>query len=223
MIAELELAHFEDLASKQWWFEKEYHEVESKKPFVAANDRHGKIHLVGHDITASTSMPYGHFEDEFFHPMAFRHLSREDLLTAQAVILSRSLFDAEAQSVINSARSLDVPLFYYFDDNFEILGKSISAYSAYTTPRIQDQLKRFQGILVPNQSLFDYCVQNRWHENVMLFPPTVGPRQWFDNFASATETTRHVANRIPRRFPIAQGTLINSSCQPLHPFIITPG
>lgn len=181
MIADLEFAHFEEVAAQQWWFEKEHQEVEPKKPFIAANGRHGKIHLIGHDITASTSMPFGHFEDEFFHPMAFRHLTREDLVTSQAVILSRSLFDAEALSVITSARNLDVPLFYYFDDNFEVLGKSFSAYAAYTTPRIREQLKDFRGILVPNQALFDYCVQNRWHDNVMMFPPTVGPRQWFDD------------------------------------------
>jgi hypothetical protein len=181
VIAELELAHLEDLAVKQWWFEKGAVEVEPKQPFIAFNERHGKIYLVGHDITASTTMPFGHFEDEFFHPIAFRHLTREDLITTQAVILSRSLFDAEAQSVINSARSMEIPLYYYFDDNFEILGKSFPAYAAFTTPRIQEQVKDFQGILVPNQALFDYCVRNRWHDNVMLFPPTVGPRQWYDN------------------------------------------
>ncbi|MCU0711883.1 MAG: glycosyltransferase [Pirellula sp.] len=191
-LAELELTQLEENASKEWWYDTGSVDFESKNPFIAANERHGKTLLIGHDVTASTTMPFGHFEDEFFYPMAFRHLKQEDLTTAQAVILSRSLFDAEAQRVINVSRKLAVPMYYYFDDNFEILGKSFSAYSAYKTPRIREQLKSFKGILVPNKALLDYCVDNRWHENVMLFPPTVGSRQWHDDPPLPTKKPGHL-------------------------------
>ena len=192
MIAELELSQLEEVAEEQWWHHGENLEIEPQTPFMASNNRHGKILIVGHDITASTTMPFGHFEDEFFHPMRFCHLDLEDLTTTQAIILSRSLFEPESQRVINASRSLDVPIYYYFDDNFEILGRTHSAYSAYTTPRIRAQLKDFQGILVPNKALFDYCVDNRWHSNVMLFPPTIATRQWHDTPSLPTKTPGHL-------------------------------
>lgn len=163
-----------------WWFDGESNRDETQKAERESETSIGKILIVSHEITASTTIPFGPFEEDFFHSVAFRDLRTIDLIHTPGIILSRSLLDAESIRVANAAHAAKIPIFYFLDDNFEVLGKDNPAYSRYTTNNIKEALREFKGVIVPNKDLAEYCEQRFWHKTILIATPTIRECNWCD-------------------------------------------
>jgi hypothetical protein len=179
-VASIEFASLYAHCKNMWWFDWTTEQDMDRKAKIEFNESKGKILILSHEITASTTIPFGQFEEDFFHSVAFRDLKMSDLVNAPGIILSRSLFNAEAINITRAAKAAEIPIFYFLDDNFEVLGNDNPAYSRYTTANIINALREFKGVIVPNNQLAQYCEQRSWHENVLIAPPTIRESNWYD-------------------------------------------
>ncbi len=179
-VARKEFANLYSHCKNMWWFDGTTEQYMDPKEKNESDESKGKLLIVSHEITASTTIPFGQFEEDFLHSVAFRDLRTSDLVHAPGILLSRSLFDPEAIKITRAAKAAKIPIFYFLDDNFEVLGKDHPAYSRYTTTNIREVLRDFRGVIVPNKELAQYCEQRSWHKNVLIAPPTIRESDWYD-------------------------------------------
>ncbi len=122
----------------------------------------------------------------FFHHLSPRHsklrverlgaAAAASLGAASALIVSRGLF--ECAPLVNAARALGVPAYYFLDDNFMVLREELGAAAPYLAPYSVDAVRRalqqFAGVLLSSPPLVDYFTEQRLHDRLMLFPPSTG-------------------------------------------------
>jgi glycosyltransferase involved in cell wall biosynthesis len=128
---------------------------------------------------ASSTLFFGHLADRLGGALRIVKFGIYDvgeaLATASAVILVRGLF--EFGNLIECARRLGVPCYYFLDDNFMVLREEpggLSFYGPYTDDRVRDALRHFSGVLLPG-SLIEYFREHRLHDRLMEYPPIAGP------------------------------------------------
>lgn len=120
-------------------------------------------------------------------PRSLRHVVRSiraearlagDLSSAASLIVSRGLF--EFRNLTKAARSLNVPCFYFVDDNLMVLRQEGHADArharGYSLAGVRQALHDFDGVLCATVSLRDYFLEHRLHDQVRLYPPVAGPR-----------------------------------------------
>jgi hypothetical protein len=96
------------------------------------------------------------------------------LAGASAVIVVRGLFEFDSLAIC--AGWLNVPRYYFVDDNFIVLRDDAGVADArwfkdYSIDRVRQALKGFAGVLLATPSLVDYFREHRLHDRTMLFPP----------------------------------------------------
>lgn len=104
---------------------------------------------------------------------ATSRLARE-LAGASAVIVVRGLFEFDSLAVC--AGWLNVPRYYFADDNFMVLRDEAGVADArwfkdYSIERVRRALTGYAGVLLATPSLVDYFREHRLHDRTILFPP----------------------------------------------------
>lgn len=99
------------------------------------------------------------------------------LAGASAVILVRGLF--EFADLAACAKAMQVPAFYFVDDNFMVLRDLPGVHSRfverYSVENVRDALRGFTGVLLSSPALLSYFAANRLHPQLHWFPPMEGP------------------------------------------------
>lgn len=147
---------------------------------LTLRQKRGRIFVVGSEISASVNLPFQNLTNDYFR-LCSHHLDPAELSLAQAVVFSRTILHPWADKYIEAARAIRVPMYYYLDDNFEVLRPMFDQLKDYTVENLRKRLDGFSGIMVPNQELANYCMEHQLHDTVMLTPPVVGERSWHDH------------------------------------------
>lgn len=96
----------------------------------------------------------------------------EELVGASAIIIARDLFGLE--SAIAQAKQLQIPHYYFIDDNLVALA-GLSAfqveYGAFEAEAVRAALQSFAGVLVSTAALQSYFLNEKLHHQVALLPP----------------------------------------------------
>lgn len=94
-----------------------------------------------------------------------------DLLTCDAVILSRVLFDPIAQRAIEYCRRYGIDLYYLIDDNLIVLADEDPVVADYKIDKVRSALEPFKAVLTTSPPLYDYFVANCLHPDIRRFGP----------------------------------------------------
>ncbi len=100
------------------------------------------------------------------------------LTGASALIVVRGLLEFDSLAIC--AGWLNVPRYYFVDDNFIVLRDDAGVADArwfrdYSIDRVRRALTGFAGVLLATPSLVDYFREHRLHDRTMLFPPVAPP------------------------------------------------
>src|SRR5262245_14646322 len=142
---------------------------------------------------ATTTLFFGHLADraplriassfiggarrQLFAPRATSALARV-LAGASAVVVVRGLFEFDSLAIC--AGWLQIPRYYFADDNFIVLREDAGVADArwfndYSAGRVRAALAGFAGVMLATPSLMDYFREHRLHDRLALFPPVAGP------------------------------------------------
>lgn len=170
----LALKDLHQFYEKKFWFKPQ-----PSKDEPSTREKHGRFFVVGSELSASTSLPFGSLTSEFVR-LCSHHLDPAALAFAEAMIISRNIFHPWAKPYLQAARTMRIPMYYYFDDNFDTLREDYPGLKEYTVKNITKELQDFAGVMVPNQALVEWCHKTRIHKNVLLTHPVASKRTWFD-------------------------------------------
>lgn len=165
----LDLAQF---YSKKFWYK-------TPQP-VSISLEHGKILVVAADMSASTSLSFENLSNNFFYFSTFDTIDFSTVMNAQAVIIARDLFHPACAGLIQFLKTINIPIYYYLDDNFVVLRKDVKEVENFTPDYIKEQLKNFSAVLVSTPALQKFFVDEGIHHTVHVFPPILPNREWFD-------------------------------------------
>src|SRR5262245_18013272 len=142
---------------------------------------------------ATTTLFFGHLADraplriassfiggarrKLFAPRATSALARV-LAGASAMVVVRGLFEFDSLAIC--ARWLQVPRYYFVDDNFMVLREDAGVADArwftdYSVARVRAALAGFAGVLLATPSLVEYFREKGLHDRLTLCPPVAGP------------------------------------------------
>jgi hypothetical protein len=105
----------------------------------------------------------------------------EEMIGATAVVLVRGVL--EMAPWIDDAARLQVPCYYFLDDNFMLLGGLGGEFSflrGYTDDALRERLRGFAGVLLSTRRLIEYFRQRRLHPNLLYYPPIARKPAWKD-------------------------------------------
>lgn len=78
------------------------------------------------------------------------------------------------QEWVEYAKKLNIPVYYFIDDNFIELASSHEGLSLYTKENFKKWLKEYDGVLASTEELGSYFMRNELHDNVLYYPPIIG-------------------------------------------------
>ena len=170
----LALKDLHQFYEKKFWFKRPpSNEAKSMR------EKHGRFFVVDSELSASTSLPFRSLAAEFVR-LCSHHLDPSDLALAEAIVVSRTIFHPWAKPYLHAARTMRLPMYYYFDDNFDTLREEYPGLKDYTVKNLTKELQDFEGVMVPNQALADWCHKTKIHKNILLTPPVATKRTWCD-------------------------------------------
>lgn len=128
-------------------------------------------------IDASTILAFDRLEkhNDYFNIriITSRLDVKKEILNADMVIFARSINDYN--EYIEFARYLNVPCYYYIDDNYHELAQQYDnkylKNLAYQTN--SKNLKRFAGIFCSSKPLMEYFRKRNLHDNLLLIEPII--------------------------------------------------
>lgn len=94
-----------------------------------------------------------------------------DLPLADVVIFVRDL--CGLKPIINKCELLKIPMYYYIDDNFELL-KGINEVDNIVSLLNRKYLSKFEAMLVATPNLKEYNEKRMIHDNILLLEPIIG-------------------------------------------------
>lgn len=152
---------------KKWFSKKEFERIQSAQPNL--NHKYGLIVCTG--ISASL-MCFTRYESKeitlcFIHPVLCSH---HYLINSDFIIFPR---DIEMGNLNALAKKLDIPVYYFTDDNFkELLLDTYDPYLEGIAIKTNTKtLKQFEGVIVSTESLRDWFQNKKLHKNIILMPP----------------------------------------------------
>lgn len=172
----LETKHF--YASKFWY--KEDANDHLNDYLSAAQFKHSKILVIAPDLSASISLHFEHLSKSYFKFVTHSYFDFKEALNAQAVILCRDLVSPKIQELMRLLKILQIPVYYYTDDNFVVLKDELQEFKEYTAENLRTWLQEFSGVLVSTPALAEYFLQEKIHQHIYVFPPVLPDRVWFD-------------------------------------------
>lgn len=173
------LARHALLDMKQFYSSKFWY-VDNASGHLVHQFGHGKILVIASELSASVSLPFEHLSKNYFRFIALNHLDFKEMMTAQALILCRDLMSPLAQQLIKTLDVLQIPKFYYIDDNFIVLNDEVADLKEYTVENLRTRLQNFSGVLVSAPALAEYFRQEKIHPNIHVFPPVLPKSAWYD-------------------------------------------
>jgi len=131
---------------------------------------------------ASTTLFFGHLTERLAGGLRVARYGQPgfaaEVAGCSAIILVRGLF--EMDSVVWAARVLNLPLYYFVDDNFMRLRGQPGPWSTfvehYSAVNVRTRLRVFAGVLLSSSALIDYFKDEQLHHRLMLFPPVESAR-----------------------------------------------
>jgi hypothetical protein len=98
-------------------------------------------------------------------------LDAVELGRASCLIIVRHLDPFE--HLINAAFALEIPCYYFLDDNFTLLQSSDKNFLAedHRLYSLKTKLQNFAGVLLSTSELHDFFAKHMIHTNLTLFPP----------------------------------------------------
>ncbi|MCA0404369.1 MAG: glycosyltransferase family 2 protein [Proteobacteria bacterium] len=119
-------------------------------------------------------LPTSHIVDNYFA-----------LLNMDAVIFNRHL--QPHLNTIDYLSQMGIESYYFIDDNFLVLEKENSD-PWYTKNNLKEALKSFKAVLVSTETLKEYFIKEKIHQNVIYFPPVI-------NKSLASLNTKEIAKK----------------------------
>ncbi len=113
-------------------------------------------------------------------PLRIVQYGRDDVATpmsgATALVVIRGLF--EFGNLVDCARGLGIPTYYFLDDNFMLIREEVgnygSLYERYTNDAVRHALSGYAGALLASEALMSYFGEHRLHHRLMFYPPVQG-------------------------------------------------
>jgi hypothetical protein len=105
----------------------------------------------------------------------------EEMIGATAIVFVRDVL--AMQPWIDYAQRLQIPCYYFLDDNFLLLGGRASScpeFRGYTDDALRERLRGFAGVLLSSRALLDYFRQKQLHGNLFYYPPIAARPAWRD-------------------------------------------
>lgn len=133
------------------------------------------VSLAAHD--APTTLFFKHVADQ---RLRIAEYGRDNLAAtiarAGAVVIVRALFEMPA--VVRTARWLNVPLYYFADDNFVVVreqGGAAALFAArYSEANVRRALQPFAGVWLATAALLEDFSERRLHDELRPYPPAAG-------------------------------------------------
>jgi glycosyltransferase involved in cell wall biosynthesis len=107
----------------------------------------------------------------FIDFLALASVQTQHILLCDAVILSRSPFDPNAQRAIDLCRSAGIDLYYLADDSSILLAREGPEFSQHSADRVRSVLRLFKAVLATSSKLAEHYKANNLHPNVQSFGP----------------------------------------------------
>jgi hypothetical protein len=152
--------------------------------WLADGDRAGNGHLLvvtpGH--SASATLYFDHLPAPLRGRVRIAYPGtheEEEMIGASAVVFVCSVL--AMQPWIDYAERLQIPCYYFLDDNFLVLGGRASPYPelrGYTDDALRERLRGFAGVLLSSRRLIDYFREKDLHANLLYYPPIAGKPAW---------------------------------------------
>ncbi|GJH09269.1 glycosyltransferase [Caballeronia novacaledonica] len=114
---------------------------------------------------------------------------------ASALIVVRAV--RVYQPWIDAASTLDIPAYYFLDDNMSVLaekGEAMMHTEDFSKRGLKESLRPFTGVLLSSVALIDYFRRNELHGNLSLFPVACAKQE--QERARAAFGAKHDANEI---------------------------
>jgi len=167
--------------------------------WLADGDRTGNGHLLvvtpGH--SASATLYFDHLPTPLRGRVRIAYPGtheEEEMIGASAVVFVCSVL--AMQPWIDYAERLQIPCYYFLDDNFLVLGGRASPYPelrGYTDDALRARLRGFAGVLLSSRRLIDYFREKALHANLFYYPPIAGKPAWKESLPASPKpagTTR---------------------------------
>ena len=135
----------------------------------------GRILVLNVSHDASLSLYFEHlppFLQQRVRVLHRIHVTPAELVGASAVVIVRDI--PGFRDIIDHARLLKVPLYYFLDDNLPLLRREPayrSSYDFYSEESLRRELQDFSGVLLSTEPLVDFFREYRIHDRLHLFPP----------------------------------------------------
>ena len=152
--------------------------------WLADGDRAGNGHLLvvtpGH--SASATLYFDHLPAPLRGRVRIAYPGtheEEEMIGASAVVFVCSVL--AMRPWIDYAERLQIPCYYFLDDNFLVLGGRASPYPelrGYTDDALRERLRGFAGVLLSSRRLIDYFREKDLHANLLYYPPIAGKPAW---------------------------------------------
>ncbi len=135
----------------------------------------GQILVANTTYDASTTIYFDFLPEKIRSRVRiFQYRSDQDIAElgrASCLIIVRHL--DPLQDLIDAAFALEIPCYYFADDNFTLLqSKEESALGEdYSLDALKRKLKNFTGVFLSASALREYFEKHRIHQNLLLLPP----------------------------------------------------
>lgn len=109
-------------------------------------------------------------DDYVFRYMNYVSVDYATLLLTDIVVVVRGMPDDNLVAKI--CKNLNIPIYYYADDNFREIFKEKKETCEYKNTNLE-YLSVFEGVILSTDSLIEYFRENFLHDNLILLPPTL--------------------------------------------------
>lgn len=146
--------------------------ITKKRIFIFVNDLNATVNLAFIRVLNSLSKNY------IIRFIKMNNIIKSDFVYAEAALVVRDLRDIWGFQKI--CLELNIPLFYYIDDNFIVLkdemkkSKDIGIVKEFAKLTNYSYLQRFQGIFLSSCELKTFFEEKKLHENLYLLEPGLG-------------------------------------------------
>ena len=156
-------------------------------PQAAGGDRpaDGRLLVATRYPSASVALYFDHLPDPLRRRVRIAYPgmhAEEEMIGATAIVFVRDLL--AMQPWIDHAQRLQIPCYYFLDDNFLLLGGRASScpeFRGYTDDALRERLRGFAGVLLSSRGLLDYFRQKQLHGNLLYYPPIAARPAWRDS------------------------------------------
>ncbi|MCO4861557.1 glycosyltransferase [Cupriavidus sp. WGlv3] len=143
---------------------------------VEGRSGEGYALVVNTDYDASTTLCFDMLPQKYAQRVRVISTSGvfgiEEMARATCVIFIRRL--RAFQTWIDAAKAMDIPVYYYLDDNFPLLTERNDIKipgEDFSSRALRSSLRSFAGVFLTSQELVKYFSDRLIHENLLYFPP----------------------------------------------------